>query len=160
MDAEHHYRGLIESLTPEELDQLKQAVTQRISKEGNSLMATYFDVERAAQCIDEWSKAGNVLKIYYDDTFSGIFAFDITQSWWSKIPVIAEICIFSLGNAAGLQRFALAYMHEVAKQFPAIILAGGCIFQQHPQMVTNCYKRMGFTEAYPTYTKVMRNDNR
>lgn len=154
------FHGVIEPLTPEELDRLKQEVQKRIQEEGNSLMANYMDVDRAAECLYDWSKSHKVLKIYHDNTFCGIFAFDNARPWWSRVFVICEICIFSFGHVHGVQRFALDFMHCVASEMEGpVLLAGGCIFQENPQQVTNGYLRMGFTEAYPTYTKVIVNDH-
>lgn len=120
---------------------------------------SHWDKEWAIQQLKRMSELGNVVKFYQGDRFCGILCFDYSLTWWTKETILSEVFIFETKGTHGLQRYAIKELHKLAKEVGATIITSGCFFQKNPQIVTNGYKKAGFKETYPTYAKVVNNND-
>lgn len=101
------------------------------------------------------SRKQKVVKFYQGDKFCGILCFEYSFTWWTPETILSEVFVFAVKGFHGLQRYAISELHKIAKEVNATIITSGCFFQKNPQMVTNGYKKFGFKETYPTYAKVV-----
>lgn len=147
-------------LTHDEINGLQDNLRSLIDSHGSYVMHNFADVEWGTENIVQYSKQGQVVKFYQGDKFCGIVCFDVGRSWWSTVLMVSEVLVLSTSNTHGLQRYALRELEKIAKELGAQIVTGGCIFMEHPQMITNGYKKCGFSLTYPTYAKVVENDNK
>lgn len=97
-----------------------------------------------------------VTKFYEGDTFIGIVVFDVGNMWWSDKRFLTEILVLCVDESYhGFARVAIQYLNELAEEFNVDVICAGCYFQAKPQIVTNSYKKDGFTIDAPSYIKVV-----
>lgn len=90
----------------------------------------------------------------------GILIFDVGMEWWSAATILSEIFVFCVSPAyKGFGRLALQELERLAKEHKAQIITSGCFFMEHPQIVTNMYKKTGFTVINPVYAKIRSDIN-
>ena len=147
-------------LTHDEIKELQDNLSSLIASQGSYVMHHFADIDWGTKNLMQYSKLGQVVKFYQGDKFCGIVCFDVGRSWWTTALMISEVIVLSTANTHGLQRYALRELEKIAKETGAQLIVGGCIFMEHPQMITNGYKKCGFHLTYPTYAKVIDNDNK
>lgn len=143
-------------LTPDEIESLITTLIHSVPKHGSKILKDYFDLSTARQAVVNWSKDNHVIKFYKGDKFWGILVFDVAKPWWSDKAFVFEICVLEVEGMHGLQREACKALEIVAYNYHVNVISAGCFFQQDPQFVTNCYKKYGYKDSYPTYTKVVK----
>ena len=123
-----------------------------------SLLLNYYNREHALKNIIAMSERHNVVKYYQGDKFCGILCFHVSNSWWTTDVIVEEVFVFAVNGFKGLQRYAIKTLNEIAKDNKASMIVSGCFFQKNPAMVANGYKKQGFTETYPYFVKVIKNE--
>lgn len=146
-------------MTPTEIADLQESLRVLVPTIGSVAVKKFLDVPWATQNVLRYSEEGKVVKFYQGDKFCGILVFDYGKAWWTSSNILYEVVVLSCNNVHGLQRAACRMLDSLAKEYHASLVSSGCFFQEHPQIVTNCYKKFGYAETYPTYAKVMNNDN-
>ena len=106
-----------------------------------------------------YSKQGHVVKFYQGDKFCGILIFDVDKGWWTPKVIVSEVAVLACLGVHGFQREVCKMLDQLAKEYHASLIASGCFFQKYPKMVSNCYKKFGYVDTYPTYAKVVNHDN-
>lgn len=90
----------------------------------------------------------------------GILIFDVGMEWWSTATVLSETFVFCVSPTyKGFGRLALQELERLAKEYKAQIITSGCFFMEHPQVITNMYKKAGYTVVNPVYTKIRSDVN-
>mgnify|MGYP004681261555 FL=1 len=117
-----------------------------------------WDLEWTVKNLINMSRDHKIVKFYQGDKFCGILCFEYGTSWWTPEVTLSEVFVFAVKGFHGLQRYAIKELHKIAKEVNASIITSGCFFQKNPQIVTNGYKKFGFNETYPTYAKVVKNN--
>lgn len=145
-------------LTREELKLLQVAIRDDMPKDGSKAVTEFLNLPWASECLMQFSKEKKVVEFYQGDRFCGILAFDYGSAWWTDKTIIYEVVVLAVKGCHGLQREACKMLDSIAAERHASMISSGCFFQRNPQVVTNGYKKAGFTQTYPTYVKVVKHD--
>jgi len=90
----------------------------------------------------------------------GILIWDVGNHWWSTEVVITEMFVFCIDkDFKGFGRVALHELDVLAKRYKAKAIVAGSYFLREPQIVTNMYKKFGYSEESPSYIKIIREDD-
>lgn len=113
-----------------------------------------------AKMVDQfklWNNKGQLL--VFEDAggdIIGILAFDVGYDWWSEAKILKEEFVFCVSPTfKGFGRIALEELNRLAKRLEVDLIVSGCFFMKQPQIVTNMYRKNGFSEISPSYTKIM-----
>ena len=146
-------------MTPTEVRALQESLKYHAETRGSNAISEFLDVPWVTQNAIQFSKMGKVVKFYQGDKFCGVLIFDVDRGWWTPKVILSEVAVLSCLGVHGLQREACKMLDQLAKKYHASLIASGCFFQRHPRMVSNCYKKFGYVDTYPTYAKEVNYDN-
>lgn len=146
-------------MTPTEVRALQESLKYHAETRGSKAISEFLDVPWITQNAIQFSKMEKVVKFYQGDKFCGVLIFDVDRGWWTPKVILSEVAVLACLGIHGLQREACKMLDRLAKEYHASLIASGCFFQRHPQMVSNCYKKFGYVDTYPTYAKVVNHDN-
>lgn len=145
-------------LTIDELVLLQGAIRDDMPKDGSKAVTEFLNLYWASENLMQFSKEKKVIEFYQGERFCGILAFDLGAAWWTDRTILYEVVVLAVKGCHGLQREACKMLDKLAKRYHASLISTGCFFQRDPQVVTNGYKKFGFTQTYPTYVKVVKHD--
>ena len=146
-------------MTSTEVEALQESLKYHMETEGSSAVKGFLDIPWIIHNARIYSEQGNVVKFYQGDKFCGVLIFEVDRGWWTPKVILSEVAVLACLGIHGLQREACKMLDRLAKEYHASLIASGCFFQRHPQMVSNCYKKFGYVDTYPTYAKVVNHDN-
>lgn len=117
------------------------------------LMNTYGSIPTALRNILEMSERGQVIEFYSGDRFEGILVFDVGVPFWSNKTIVSEIFVLAMPYSKGLQREAIKGLKQIAKEYEAVLITAGNIFQDNNNLIGNGYKKQGFQQSCSTYVQ-------
>lgn len=147
-------------MRPEEIAEIQEMLDVYVNKMGSQVVKKFANIPEGWKFLKALSKEGKIVEFYDHDKFCGILAFDVGEDWWSgDTKMLVEVVVLSCLGVHGLQREVCKMLDKLAKEYQAQMIVSGCFFLQMPQVVSNGYKKYGFNQTYPTYVKVMNNDD-
>ena len=146
-------------MTSTEIEALQESLKYHMETEGSSAVKDFLDIPWITLNAHIYSEQGKVVKFYQGDKFCGVLIFDVDRGWWTPKVIVSEVAVLACLGVHGLQREACKMLDQLAKEYHASLIASGCFFQKYPKIVSNCYKKFGYVDTYPTYAKVVNHDN-
>lgn len=144
-------------LSTAELEAIFDSLKETIEKSGNSLIKKCNDLELTIRRLAQLSLSQRVVIFYDKGVFIGILVFDVMQEWWSNDKFLVEHFLFCVNNNyKGFARDAIDELERLAKLFDCDVIVAGCYFNKDTQMVSNSYKKKGFTIMCPNYVKLLK----
>ena len=147
-------------MTSTEVEALQESLKYHMETEGSSAVKDFLDIPWITMSAVLYSEKGNVVKFYQGDKFCGILIFDVDKGWWTPKVIVSEVAVLACLGVHGFQREVCKMLDQLAKEYHASLTAPARLFQNYPKMVSNCYKKFGYVDTYPTYAKVVNHDNK
>lgn len=145
-------------LSTAELEALWDRLKEVIKTSGTDLIKKCNNLELTIRRLAQLSLTQRVVIFYDKGVFIGILVFDVMQEWWSNDKFLVEHFVLCVAPSyKGFARDAIDELERLAKEYNCDAVIAGCYFNKDAQMVTNSYKKKGFTIMCPNYVKLLKD---
>lgn len=144
-------------LSTAELEALWDRLKELVDTTGSELVQKCGSLELTIRRLAQLSLSQRVVIFYDKGVFIGILVFDVMQEWWSNDKFLVEhfvLCVTS--SYKGFARDAIDELERLAREFDCDVVVAGCYFNKDAQLVSNSYKKKGFTIMCPNYVKLLK----
>ena len=144
-------------LSTAELEVIWDRLQELVDTEGSTIVKRCGSVELAVRRLAALSVSQRVVIFYDKGLFIGITIFDVISEWWSNSKFLVEHLVLCVDpDYKGFARVAIDELERLGKEFGVEAIVAGCAFNKNSQLVTNSYKKKGFTIVCPNYIKMLK----
>ena len=144
-------------LSTAELEALWDRLKELVDTTGSELVQKCGSLELTIRRLAQLSLSQRVVIFYDKGVFIGILVFDVMQEWWSNDKFLVEHFVLCVSSSyKGFARDAIDELERLARLFDCDVIVAGCYFNEDTQVVSNSYKKKGFTIMCPNYVKLLK----
>lgn len=144
-------------LSTAELEALWDRLKELVDTTGSELVQKCGSLELTIRRLAQLSLSQRVIIFYDKGVFIGILVFDVMQEWWSNDKFLVEHFVLCVSSSyKGFARDAIDELERLAGLFDCDVIVAGCYFNKDTQVVSNSYKKKGFTIMCPNYVKLLK----
>lgn len=144
-------------LSTAELEALWDRLKELVDTTGSELVQKCGSLELTIRRLAQLSTTQRVVIFYDKGVFIGILVFDVMQEWWSNSKFLVEHFVLCVSSSyKGFARDAIDELERLARLFDYDVIVAGCYFNKDTQVVSNSYKKKGFTIMCPNYVKLLK----
>lgn len=144
-------------LQPEEEQKIRVALQAIFDNPKNKIVHTFSDIETAMSAMRDFVRNGEVIFFYDGNRFIGIVIYDVVNYWWSDKRFLMEVMILCVEpKCAGFGRIGVSILEDLAKEYNCVAINSGCIVESNKSIVTNMYKKAGYSFDVPTFIKEVK----